>query len=229
MRRVFRIATLLSAVACIAPGAQATDVAEPVRIVSQITHSPLVLNQPADYVLDRVHIRGLLDLSALTLSGDIRSISITNSRFGQVLAGGNGQASAVLAQGANVGSFFATDCEFYDAENQLLSTTGGAFGHVVFERCAFRVSDSFLRQIVDKNPWRIAPPTTEFANIDRLELLDVEFTNTVVVIHPSVKQVIVRGQISEIQILDPGTQVIHLEDGQGPADIPALTLASTLG
>ena len=136
---------------------------------------------------------------------------------------------AVQAQGANVASLTATNCEFYDAENKLLSTAEGAFGRVVFERCSFRVSDSFLRQIVDKNPWRIAPPTTEFANIDRLELLDVEFTNTLVVIHPSVRQVIVRGEISEIQVIDPGTQVIHLNGDQRADEIPTLPPVGAVG
>jgi len=114
------------------------------------------------------------------------------------------------------------DCEFYDAENELVSLARGSFGHVVFERCTFRTSESFLRQIVERNPWRDSPPVAEFANIERLELLDVEFDNAKVIIHPSVKQVILRGDIRQIEVIDPGTQVIRLPAVQADETLAAL-------
>ncbi len=225
MRRSAILAAIVPAL-LIGPGVGAGSIPAlpPISLGPRCTDQPIVLNEPTDYVLTDVDIRGTYDAAALTLSGDIRTVNISRSRFGQVLAGGNGQAAAVLAQGASVQSLVATDCEFYDAENQLLSTADGTFGRVVFERCSFRVTESFLRQIIERNPWRLAPPTTEFSNIDRLELIDVEFDNTLVVIHPSVKQVIVRGQIDEIHVVDPGTQVIHLEAGQQASDIPSVTI-----
>lgn len=191
-------------------------VADPVMMAGLMTRSPIVLDQYRDYVLEHVDVRGVYDAAGLTLRGDIKSASIRHSRFGQMLDGGE-PAAAVRAEGATVGSFTAVNCEFYDAENQLLSLAEGNFGHVVIERCTFRTSDSFLREIVERNPWRTGPPTAEFANIERLELLDVVFDNTKVIIHPSVKQVILRGDIREIEVMNPGTQVWWLAPGQ-PAD-----------
>lgn len=198
--------------------------------VSAVTHdsrmvrAAIVLDQPMDYVLEGADVRGVYDAAALTLRGQIGSVSIRNSRFGQVLAGPDGQAAAIGSQGATVGRFTAVDCEFYDAENELVSLAQGSFGHVVFERCTFRTSRSFLQQIVERNPWRDGPPVAEFANIERLELLDVEFDNTKVIIHPSVKQVILRGDIRQIEVIDPGTQVIRL-----PAEQTADPVLAILG
>ena len=53
--------------------------------------------------------------------------------------------------------------------------------------------------------------------------------NTLVVIHPSVRQVIVRGEISEIQVIDPGTQVIHLNGDQRADEIPTLPPVGAVG
>jgi len=182
----------------------------------------IVLDQPIDYVLQDLEVRSVFDAPAVTLRGEIKSVSIRNSRIGQVLAGPEGRAAAVGAQGATVRRFTAVDCEFYDAENELVSLARGSFGHVVFERCTFRTSESFLRQIVERNPWRDSPPVAEFANIERLELLDVEFDNAKVIIHPSVKQVILRGDIRQIEVIDPGTQVIRLPAVQADETLAAL-------
>ncbi len=77
------------------------------------------------------------------------------------------------------------------------------------------------------SPWRTWPPVTEFYNIDRLELLDNTFANTIVVIHPSVKKVIIRGEIPGLQIDDKNaTQVIRLPaptDPDQPNAIAAVT------
>ena len=85
MRRVARYASLLSAVVLAVPTAWAIEADGPVRIEARETDSPLVLDQNTDYVLDRVEIRGLADVSALTLTGDIKRVEITNSRFGQIV------------------------------------------------------------------------------------------------------------------------------------------------
>jgi len=74
-----------------------------------------------------------------------------------------------------------------------------------------------LRKIYSNSPWRTALPTTEFYNIDRLELLDNEYVNTTIVIHPSVKMVIFRGDVSKLRIQSPDTQVLRLEPGQDPS------------
>ena len=179
---------------------------EPAMIAGRLIAAPIVLDQAQDYVIERMDVRGGYDVPALALRGDLPKVVIRDSRFGYSRSGG-GPAAAVMAQGANVGRFSATDCEFYDAENQVFSLVQGHFGHVVIERCTFRTSDSFLREIVERNPWRNGPPVAEFANIERLELLDVAFENTRVIIHPSVKVVILRGDIRDIEVMDPGTQV----------------------
>ncbi len=181
-----------------------------VVITGRMVDAPLVLDQYLDYELEQVEGRGGYDGAAVVLRGDVRSVSIRDSRFGLVTAGGRGQAAGIMAEEANIGHFQAVGCEFYDIENELLSLSRGHFGHVIIERCTFRTSESFLREIVERNPWRDGPPVAEFANIDRLELLDVEFDNTKVIIHPSVKQVILRGDIREIEVIDPGTQVMWL-------------------
>ena len=73
------------------------------------------------------------------------------------------------------------------------------------------------------NPWRTTPPITEFFNIERLELLDNEFSNTTIIIHPSVKTVVLRGDISKMLIESPNTQVILL----APHVDPATTMPAT--
>ena len=80
----------------------------------------------------------------------------------------------------------------------------------------FTFSDAFLKRIYAQTPWRTWPPTVEFYNIDRLELLDNEYSNTMIVIHPSVKTVVFRGDISKVQVQSPNTQVIRLAPNQDP-------------
>jgi hypothetical protein len=142
----------------------------------------------------------------------------------------NGKAVATEAQGAIVGSFTATDTAFEDAQHQLLCLREGAFGTVTLQRCKFRTSDSFLKKIYSEDPWRTRPPTTEFANIDRLELLDNEYSNTILIVHPSVKLVIFRGDINNVRLEGKDTHVIRLEKNQDPAavglDGTAVALAS---
>jgi hypothetical protein len=118
-----------------------------------------------------------------------------------------------------IGSFVATDTAFEDAQHQLLCFREGAFGTVTFQRCKFRTTDSFLKKIYANDPWRTSPPTTEFANIERLELLDNEYLNTILVIHPSVKVVIFRGDMSNVRLQSPGTHVIRLDKDQDPSTI----------
>ena len=74
-------------------------------------------------------------------------------------------------------------------------------------------SDAFLKGVYERNPWRTTPPVTEFYNIERLELLDNEFFNTTIVIHPSVKTVVVRGDISRLVVESAGTRVIRMPSG----------------
>ncbi|HEY8666787.1 MAG TPA: hypothetical protein VIL86_08990 [Tepidisphaeraceae bacterium] len=188
-----------------------------VTIKDRAGDTPLVLDQATDYVLNNVSISGLQDTAALTLSGRINSVAITNSRFGDVRIGANGRAAAMECAGALVGKFSADNSSFYDAENELASFKQGAFGTVTFKNCTFRTSESFLRQMYMNSPWRLSPPVTEFYNIERLELLDNTFINTIVIIHPSVKQVILRGDTSGIHVESADTQVILLNPGQ-PAD-----------
>jgi hypothetical protein len=115
------------------------------------------------------------------------------------------------AVGATVGAMTVSDSAFYDAENQLVSLRDGSFGTVTFLHCTFKTSEAFLKKLYADNPWRTAPPTTEFYNIERLELLDNEFNNTTIIIHPSVKTVVLRGEVSRLMIESPNTQVIRLE------------------
>jgi hypothetical protein len=193
----------------------------PVVIKDRSDDSPLVLNQPVDYILRNVAVAGVRDNAALTLAGKVQSVRIFNGRFGDVLAGPNGRAAALDAAGANVATFVATDSQFYDAENQLASLRDGTFGTVRFERCAFRTSEPFLKQLYARSPWRAWPPVTEFFNIDRLELLDNSYENTIVVIHPSVKQVVIRGGAPQIQVQGRETQVIRLEAAPAGTASPA--------
>lgn len=200
-------------------------VVAPVAAVASVTikdrsiNQPLVLDQNEDYYLHKVYVSGVTDVAALTLAGRINSVNITHCVFSNVWSGLNGKAAAAEAQGAIVGQFSATDTAFEDAQHQLLCLREGAFGTVTLQRCKFRTSDSFLKKIYADDPWRTAPPTTEFANIDRLELLDNEYTNTILIVHPSVKTVIFRGDLTNVRLQSSSTHVIRLEKGQDPATI----------
>src|SRR3954453_16330731 len=185
------------------------------RTISQ----PLVLDQNEDYFLHKVYVSGITDLAALTLTGKINSVNLSHCVFSNIMAGINGKAVAAEAQGAIVGSFVATDTAFEDAQHQLLCLREGAFGTVTLQRCKFRTSDSFLKRIYSDHPWRPRPPTTEFANIDRLELLDNEYSNTILIVHPTVKTVVFRGDINNRRLESKGTHVIRLEKNQDPAPI----------
>jgi hypothetical protein len=180
---------------------------------------PLVLDQNEDYFLHKVQVSGVTDLAALTLTGRINSVILSHCTFSNIWSGVNGKAVAAEAQGAIVGSFVATDTAFEDAQHQLLCLREGAFGTVTLQRCKFRTSDSFLKRIYSDDPWRTRPPTTEFANIDRLELLDNEYSNTILIVHPTVKTVVFRGDINNLRLESKGTHVIRLEKNQDPASI----------
>src|SRR5690349_7407169 len=80
------------------------------RSISQ----PLVLDQNDDYYLHKVFISGVTDFAALTLTGKINSVNLSNCVFSNVWAGMNGKAVAAESQGAIVGSFVATDTAFED-------------------------------------------------------------------------------------------------------------------
>jgi hypothetical protein len=190
-----------------------------IAIKDRHSSEPLVLDQTDDYLLHNVKITGVSDLAALTLTGRINSVTIDQCVFSNVWSGLNGKASAAEAQGAVVGSLMAIDSRFEDAQHQLVCLREGAFGTVSFTRCKFRTSESFLKRIYAEDPWRTKPPTTEFANIDRLELIDNEYSNTILVVHPSVKMVIFRGDMSNVKLQSPGTTVIKLKAGQDPAMI----------
>lgn len=175
---------------------------------------PLVLDDTARYRLENVRITGLADCAALMLSGRIGSVTIDHCAFGNIWAGSEGKAAAMECAGAAVGTLVVTDSVFFDAEHHLISLKEGSFGRVTLERCRFFVSESCLRRLYADNPWRTWPPVMEFHNIDRLELLDNEFENTTVVIHPSVKKVVVRGKLPEgWQVLNrQATRVIRLDE-----------------
>jgi len=201
-----------------------------ITIKDRTLNQPLVLDQNEDYLLHHVRVSGVTDLAALTLTGRINSVTLSNCTFSNVWSGINGKAVAAEAQGAIVGSFVATDTAFEDAQHQLLCLREGAFGTVTLQRCKFRTSDSFLKRIYADDPWRTRPPTTEFANIDRLELLDNEYSNTILIVHPSVKVVVFRGDMNNLRLESKGTHVIRLERNQDPATISpdgtAVALAS---
>jgi len=199
---------------------RAPETSAQVTVKDRRSDAPLVLDQPTDYLLQKVNLTGLHDAAALTLTGRINSVTLQNCQFGDIIAGPHGKAIALDATGAMVGSFTATDTAFYDAENQLVSMREGSFGTVTFLHCTFKTSDDFLKRIYTKTPWRSWPPTTEFYNINRLELLDNEYSNTTIIIHPSVKTVVFRGDISKVQVQSPNTQVIRLAPNEDPGTIP---------
>jgi hypothetical protein len=207
------------AVTCLATFAFALGASAGVTIRDRSVSQPLVLDQNEDYYLHNVQVSGVTDMAALTLTGKINSVNLSHCVFSNIWAGANGKAVATEAQGAIVNSFVATDTAFEDAQHQLLCLREGAFGTVTFQRCKFRTTDSFLKKIYAADPWRSTPPTAEFANIDRLELIDNEYVNTILVVHPSVKMVILRGDISNLRLQSPSTHVIRLENGQDPRTI----------
>ncbi len=185
---------------------------------------PLVLDENIDYELNRVTVTGLSDAAALTLTGRIRSVLLERCTFGRVWAGEENKAAALECAGAIVGTLTARHTTFFDAENELAALREGSFGRVTFERCRFSTSESFLKQIYANNPWRNTPPVAEFYNIDRLELLDNEYSNTIIIIHPSVKQVIVRGNLPGLKLENPqSTQLIQLAPGQLASTVPSLS------
>lgn len=190
-----------------------------VTIKDRTLSQPLVLDQNEDYFLHKVYISGVNDAAALTLTGKINSVNLANCVFSNIWSGINSKAAGIESQGAIVGNFVASDTAFEDAQHQLLCFREGAFGTVTFQRCKFRTTDSFLKKIYADDPWRTTPPTTEFANIDRLELLDNEYLNTILIIHPSVKVVIFRGDMTNVRLQSSGTHVIRLEKGQDPSTI----------
>ena len=190
--------------------------------------TPLVLDQNTDYILRGVSITNVRDASALTISGRISSVIMHNSTFGQVTATAPAQAMALQTSGASISTFKATECTFFDAETQLVSFKDSSFGTVTFEHCKFRNSDAFVKSIQEKQPWRNSPPVTEFANIERLELLDNDFSNTLIVIAPTVKQVILRGDITGIFVQDPSTQVLVLPARPAPGTVTATADASSV-
>lgn len=213
MRLIPILPGLVVALTCLAASPKLPEVV--VRDISLDT--PLVLDDNVHYRLEHVSVVGVTDCAAITLAGRIGSVEMQNCNFGRVWTGSEGKAAGLDAAGAMVGRVRAIDCSFFDAENQLLSLKEGSFGSVTFERCRFTTSDSFMRQVQEANPWRDFPPTTEFYNIQRLELFDNDFVNTTVIIHPSVKQVVIRGGLPGIQIVNPqATKVIQLENGGQP-------------
>lgn len=199
-----------------------------IQLKDAVLDEPLVLNQRADYVLRNVAVTGLTDCAAITLTGRISSVTLEGCTFGQVWSGLDGRAAGIECAGAMIGSLVARDTAFFDAENQLASLKDGSFGNVTFERCRFYTTESFLKRIYTDNPWRTTPPVTEFYNIERLELLDNEYSNTIVVIHPSVKQVIIRGELPGLKIYDEReTEVIRLNPDDLAAPDPALVAQIT--
>ncbi len=182
-----------------------------VSIKNRTVSEPIVLDQAEDYVLHKVYVSGITDMAALTLAGRIHSVTMTQCVFSNILSGMNGKAVCAESTGAMVGAFTAVDSAFEDAQQQLMCLREGAFGTVSFTRCRFKTSDAFLKKIYADDPWRTSPPTTEFANIERLELIDNEYSNTILVIHPSVKLVVFRGDLTNVRLQSPNTQVIRLE------------------
>jgi hypothetical protein len=227
---------LACAIVTLAAGAwpRSASAAE-VRLTDAALDKPLVLNEETEYVLRNVQVTGLTDCAAITLAGRIRSVTLDGCTFGQVWTGLEGRAAGLECAGAMIGSLVARDTTFFDAENQLASLKDGSFGKVTFERCRFYATESFLKRIYTDNPWRTTPPVTEFYNIARLELLDNEYSNTLVVIHPSVKQVVIRGDLPGLKVQDEHeTEVIRLNPGQAPDDVAPATglvaqISSALG
>ena len=200
-----------------------------IRLQDIQSSSPLILNKHEDYLLRNVRVSGLNDQSALLLSGPIRSVTIENSKFGDIAAGPNRKATGLDSSQTSVATIKVSDTAFFDSENQLLCLRDGSFGTVTFLHCTFKNSDAFLKSIYVANPWRTTPPTTEFANIERLELLDNEFSNTTIVIHPSVKTVVVRGEIANLLVESAQTRVIKVPGAALPVEPPQVAAAKIAG
>src|SRR5438876_4572482 len=210
----------LAAVLCFALSVAKTAAANVVMSGISLAR-PVVVDEYKDYELRDVSVTGLMDCAALTLTGRIKSVLLERCAFGRVWAGEEGKAAAMECAGAVVGTLTARQTTFFDAENELAALRQGSFGRVTFERCRFSTSDSFLKQIFANNPWRTTPPVAEFYNIDRLELLDNEYSNMVLIIHPSVKQVIVRGNLPGLKLENPqATQLIQINPGQLASSVP---------
>ena len=143
------------ALTCLATLAFAIPATASVTIRDRNISQPLVLDQDEDYYLHNVHISGITDLAALTLTGKINTVTLSHCVFSNIWAGANGKAVATESQGAIVNSFVATDTAFEDAQHQLLCLREGAFGTVTFQRCKFRTTDSFLKKIYAQDPWRL--------------------------------------------------------------------------
>jgi hypothetical protein len=177
---------------------------------------PIILDSNTDYVLKRVNVTGLADCAALTLAGRIQSVTLDSCSFGRVTAGPDGRAAGLACSGAIVNRFKAVNTDFFDAEEQLASLKEGSFGTVTFDHCRFTASDKFIQDIRQMTPWRNWAPLTEFYNIDRLELFDNDFTNTVIIIHPSVKQVVIHGRIPGMVIENPKmTRLVIVDANRG--------------
>jgi hypothetical protein len=186
---------------------------------------PLVLDQYEDYLLENVSITGLRDQAAITMTGRVRSLRMDHCVVGNIRSGDTGRAAGLDCAAAAVNFLQADDSIFFDTEHCLASLRDGSFSLVRFQRCSFRTSDAFLRELYTANPWRNTPPTAEFYNIERLELLDNVFSNVQVIIHPSVKKVIIRGSIPSLQVQDrEATSVIQLDPHAEPD--PALAAAT---
>jgi hypothetical protein len=231
METVFKlslaISLIFSLVSPIHAASEEAQEADEIELKDISLDKPLILDEDADYRLTNVTVHGLTDSAALTLAGRIRSVILRDCSFGRIWAGIQNRAAGLQCSGAFVAQFTAIDTTFFDAENYLASLKEGSFGKVTFERCRFYTSESFLKEIYAGNPWRTAPPVTEFHNIDRLELLDNEYSNTTIVIHPSVKQVVIRGQLPGLKIENlKATQIFLLSPHQPATVAPPLRLPS---
>ena len=226
----FRNFGMVAACGLVLSFAASSSLATQIELKDSALGKPLVLDEEADYVLRKVVVTGLTDCAAITLAGRIASVTLEGCTFGQVWTGVEGHAAGIECAGAMISRLVARDTTFFDAENQLASLKDGSFGLVTFERCRFYTSESFLKRIYTDNPWRTTPPVTEFYNIERLELLDNEYSNTVVIIHPSVKQVVIRGELPGLKVSDEHeTEVIRLNPGEVPGEVaPATGLVAQL-
>src|SRR5689334_15970768 len=94
---------------CVLGFALAVPAVGNIAIKDRTLNEPLVLDQNEDYLLHKVYVSGVTDMAALTLTGPINSVTLTQCSFRNVWSGMNGKAVAAEAQGAIVGSFSATD------------------------------------------------------------------------------------------------------------------------
>ena len=68
------LGSFFAALACVAMSSPARGA---VHIKDRTVNEPIVLDQPEDYFLHKVYISGITDLSALTLTGKINSVTLT--------------------------------------------------------------------------------------------------------------------------------------------------------